>query len=69
MRWGGKQMESFFFRGRVIFTLLLFIFFFQAAVERHPIYLEDDSKLVARPHGGLKPRAAGLTARQTQTDS
>lgn len=62
-------MESFFFRDRVIFILILFIFFFQAAVERHLIYLDDEYEFVVRLQGGLKPRGTGLTARQTQTDS
>lgn len=62
-------MESFFFRDSVIFILVLFVFFFQAAVERHLIYLDDEYEFVVRLRGGLKPTGAGLTARQTQMDS
>ncbi len=65
----GKQTESFFFRDRVIFILILFIFFFQTAVESHLIHLDDEYEFVVLLHGGLKPSGAGMTARLTQTDS
>lgn len=64
-RRSGKQTESF----RVIFILILFIFFSPTAAERHLIYLDDEYELVAELHGGLKPSGAGLTARLTEIDS
>ncbi|KAM3592699.1 uncharacterized protein V6R79_023740 [Siganus canaliculatus] len=39
------------------------------AVARHLIYLDDEYGLAALLHGGFKPSDAGLTARQTRTDS
>lgn len=68
-RRSGKQTESFFFRDRLIFILIPFIFFFQTAVERHLMYLYDEYEYEVELRGGLKPSGAGLTARLTQTDS
>ena len=68
-RRSGKQMESFFFKDKVIFILILFVFFFQTAVERHLIYLDDEYEFAVELHRGLTPSGAGLTARLTQTDS
>lgn len=62
-KWKVSSLET------VIFILILFIFFFQTAVERQLTYLDDEYEFVVALHGGLKQSGAGLTARLIQRDS
>lgn len=68
MEWKTKRKVS-FLETESLLILILFVFFFHTAVERHLIYLDDEYESVVELHGGLKPSGAGLTARLTQTDS